>query len=166
MLFRSYREAVDVLWDQGEEEFKSRLPHWLKEMDKASHRDFSTGFIFGKPGAESHNIETSNYIREYSFVGRSLSPEEIDAVLEEYPAQADKEGTWIEQRNIFYLGDELEVLSPQGDPWTFEVTGMCDEEGAEVEVARHAQQKLRILTPKPLEPYTILRKYKKTKPLG
>lgn len=161
-----YREAVDVLWDEGEKAFQEKLPHWLKEMDKASHRDFSTGFLFGKPGAESHNIETSNYIREYSFVGRSLTLEETDAVLKEYPTQKDKPGFWIEQRNIFYLGDELEVLSPHGDPWTFKVTGLWDAEGAEVEVARHAQQKLRIDCPKPLEPYSILRKYKKTKPLG
>lgn len=158
-----YREAIDVLWDQGEEEFQRRIPGWLKEMDKASHRDYSTGFLFGKPGAESHNIESSNYIREYNFVGRSLALEELREIGKNKNNHEDELGYWIEQRNIFYLGDELEVLSPQGEPWTFQVTEMWDEEGAKVEVARHAQQKLKIASPKPLEPYSILRKYKKTK---
>lgn len=156
-----YREAIDVLWDQGEAEFQRRIPVWLKEMDKASHRDFSTGFLFGKPGAESHNIESSNYIREYNFVGRPLAIEELREIGKNKIDHGDELGYWIEQRNIFYLGDELEVLSPQGEPWTIQVTEMWDEEGAEVEVARHAQQKLKISSPKPLEPYSILRKSKK-----
>ena len=157
-----YREAIDILWDQGEAQFQERIPTWLSEMDKVSHRDYSTGFLFGKPGAESHNIETSNYIREYSFVGRSLAAEELTEIGKGKADCSDELGYWIEQRNIFYLGDELEVLSPQGEPWTLQITGMSDEEGAEVEVARHAQQKLKILSPRPLEPYSILRKRKKS----
>ena len=158
-----YREAVDVLWDQGEAEFQRRIPTWLSEMDKVSHRDYSSGFLFGKPGAESHNIETSNYIRQYNFVGRSLDREELEVIGKEKTDYTHELGYWIEQRNIFYLGDELEVLSPQGEPWSFQITGLWDEENAEVEVARHAQQKLKITSPKPLEPYSILRKYKNTK---
>lgn len=149
-----YREAIDVLWEQGEDEFKKRLPAWLTEMDKVSHRDYSTGFLFGKPGAEAHNIETSNYIREYSFVGRVLEDQECNQLRKiEY-------GFWIEQRNNFRIGDEVEVLSPEGNPWTFQVTGLWDVEGEQVEVARHPQQKLRIASPKPLEPFSILRKIK------
>ena len=156
-----YREAIDVLWDQGETEFQRRIPAWLKEMDKASHRDYSTGFLFGKPGAESHNIESSNYIREYNFIGRSLTLEELRDIGKNKTNHEDELGYWIEQRNIFYLGDELEVLSPQGETWTLQITDMWDEDGEKVEVARHAQQKLKLVSPRPLEPYSILRKRKK-----
>jgi putative protease len=150
-----YREAVDVLWEQGEEEFKKRIPQWLQEMDKVSHRDYSTGFLFGKPGAEAHNIETSNYIREYNFVGRVLGEEECSLIGKtEY-------GYWIEQRNHFRVGDELEILSPQGEPWSFRVTALWDEDGENVEVARHSQQKLKIAAPAPLAPFSILRKARK-----
>ncbi|NLI91824.1 MAG: U32 family peptidase [Peptococcaceae bacterium] len=150
-----YREAVDVLWEQGEDEFRKRLPLWLAEMDKVSHRDYSTGFLFGKPGAEAHNIETSNYIREYSFVGRVLEEKECQELgKKEY-------GFWIEQRNNFRAGDELEVLSPEGEPWTFRAEGLWDLEGQAVEVARHPQQKLKITPPVPLEPFSILRKPQK-----
>ncbi len=147
---KAYREAVDVLWEQGEEEFRRHLPFWLKEMDKVSHRDYSTGFLFAKPGADAHNIETSNYIREYSFVGKVL---EEDSDLLNTPA-----GVWIEQRNNFRVGEELEVLSPQEEPWTFQVTALWNETGEEVEVARHSQQKLRIVSPRKLRPFSILRR--------
>jgi putative protease len=150
-----YREAVDVLWEQGEAEFQKRLPGWLQEMDKVSHRDYSAGFLFGRPGAEAHNIETSNYIREYSFVGRVLAEQECkDLGKSEY-------GFWIEQRNNFRVGDELEALSPQGEPWNFPVTDLWDLEGEKVEVARHPQQKLKVSLPVPLAPFTILRKLQK-----
>jgi len=139
-----YREAIDVLWEQGVAEFQKRIPGWLEEMDKVSHRDYSTGFLFSKPGAEAHNIDTSNYIREYSFVGRAL--DELQS------------GYWIEQRNHFRLGDELEVLSPGEQPWTFRVTGLHDEAGDVVEAARHPQQKLEIECPRPLGPFSILRR--------
>lgn len=147
-----YREAIDLLWEQGEEAFNQRVPEWLTEMDKVSHRDYSTGFLFGKPGAEAHNIETSNYIREYSFVGRVLEEEECQEI------EKTEYGFWIEQRNHFQVGDELEVLSPQGEPWTFPVTALWNEDGESVEVARHAQQKLRIASAIPLAPFSILRK--------
>lgn len=147
-----YREAVDTLWEQGEEGFRKKLPLWLKEMDKVSHRDYSSGFLFGKPGAEAHNIETSNYIREYSFVGRVLEEEECRELGK------TEFGYWIEQRNHFRVGDELDVLSPGEDSWTFPVTELWDLDGEPVEAARHAKQKLRIHAPRSLSPYSMLRK--------
>ncbi|NLP44802.1 MAG: U32 family peptidase [Peptococcaceae bacterium] len=149
-----YREAVDVLWEKGEEEFQKKLPAWLAEMDKVSHRDYSSGFLFGKPGSEAHNIETSNYIREYSFVGRVLEDSECDELgKREY-------GYWIEQRNNFRVGDTLEVLSPDEESWVFRVTALRDTADKMVDVAKHPQQKLKISLPRPLSPYSILRKPK------
>jgi len=155
-----YRQAIDTLWEQGEDEFRRRLDSWFQELDKVSHRDYSSGFLFGKPGAEAHNIKTSNYIREYTFVGRVLAPEEY-AGLGGEKTEPEREGvSWIEQRNNFRVGEELEVLSPHEDPWTFVVKDLWDEEGAEVEVARHPQQKLKIAVPRNLSPFSILRRKK------
>lgn len=150
-----YREAIDTLWDEGEETFQAKLPQWLEEMDKVSHRDYSAGFLFGKPGAESHNLETSHYIREYDFVGVCLPNKGNN----EYPNGEDT--AWIEQRNHFMQGQTLEVLIPQGDPWSFEVKEMWDTDGTPVEVARHAKQILKMVVPQKILPFSILRKAKK-----
>lgn len=145
-----YREAIDTLWQEGEEAFRARLDHWFAEMDKVSHRDYSPGFLFGKPGAEAHNIKTSNYIREYNFVGRVLEGEDF--------LPQEEKGYWIEQRNYFRKGDKLEVLRPHGEPWSFTVGRMWNEKGEEAEVARHALQLLKMELPQPLDNYSILRK--------
>lgn len=148
-----YREALDILWEHGEGRFKEMVPQWLEEMDKVSHRDYSTGFLFGKPGAEAHNIETSHYIREYSFVGKILE-EDVCASF----GKAAETGFWIEQRNHFKAGDELEVLAPEEKPWRFTVTDLWDLDGNKVTVAKHPQQKLKLEVPEPLMPFSILRK--------
>jgi putative protease len=152
-----YREAIDTLWDQGEEAFHKKFPQWLAEMDKVSHRDYSPGFLFGKPGANAHNLASSHYIRDYDFVAVSLQ----DAPPDIYPAE--KHMAWIEQRNNFKRGDLLEVLTPRGIPWSFEVTEMWDAEGEPLDVARHAQQRIRLLVPQGLLPYSILRRAKAEK---
>jgi putative protease len=126
-------------------------------MDKVSHRDYSAGFLFGKPGANAHNLASSHYIRDYDFVAVSLQ----DTASDVYPA--GEHTAWIEQRNNFKRGDLLEVLTPQGIPWSFEVTEMWDADGEPLDVARHAQQKIKLLVPQKLLPYSILRRAKEEK---
>ncbi len=126
-------------------------------MDKVSHRDYSAGFLFGKPGASSHNLESSHYVRDYDFVGVCLSDEKVG----NYPVVENT--AWIEQRNHFKRGEVLEVLTPQGIPWSFEVSEMWDAKGAPIEVARHAQQVIRLVVPEKIRPYSILRRAKSEK---
>ncbi|EGW40354.1 U32 family peptidase [Desulfosporosinus sp. OT] len=154
-----YREAIDTLWEEGEEVFQAKLPEWLAEMDKVSHRDYSAGFLFGKPGAKSHNLESSHYVRDYDFVGVTLSKEEIETL----PISSDESMVWIEQRNHFKLGEILEVLTPHEVSWSFEVKEMWDIEGTPIEVARHAQQTIRMTVPKEIQEYSILRRAKREK---
>ncbi|HBV89007.1 MAG TPA: peptidase U32 [Desulfosporosinus sp.] len=155
-----YRDAIDTLWDQGEEAFQAKLPVWLEEMDKVSHRDYSAGFLFGKPGAKSHNLVSSHYVRDYDFVGVRLDDGEMKSIA---PDSADQNTAWIEQRNNFKLGEVLEVLTPQGACWSFEIKEMWDKEGNPLEVARHAQQKIRMAVPEKILPYSILRRAKSEK---
>lgn len=172
-----YREAIDILWEQGEEAFQAKLPEWLEEMDKVSHRDYSSGFLFGKPGPQAHNLETSHYVREYDFVGVSLYQEAIDLRLDtpfsgktlggEAPESEGQlygdDWFWVEQRNNFRLGDVLEVLTPVGSAWSFTVTDMFDQDSNPIEVAPHAQQTVKLKVPQPIQPFSILRRAKKGK---
>lgn len=52
------------------------------------------------------------------------------------------------------------MLTPQGVSWSFEVKEMWDTEGEAVDVARHAQQKIRLAIPEEILPYSILRRAK------
>ncbi len=155
-----YREAIDTLWDEGEEAFQVKLPQWLEEMDKVSHRDYSAGFLFGKPGANSHNLESSHYVRDYDFVGVRFSGGETK---DDAADPMNYYWAWVEQRNNFKRGDVLEVLTPRGVPWSFEVKDMWDDEGKPMEAASHAQQKMRVMVPEKMLAYSILRRAKRGK---
>ena len=46
----------------------------------------------------------------------------------------------MEQRNKFSVGEEIEIMKPDGDNVTTSVTAMYDEEGNEMESCPHPQQ--------------------------
>ncbi len=71
-----------------------------------SHRDFTTGFYFGKPTDESQVYTTSSYIRGYDFVGMVLDYDENTKIAT------------IEQRNRMFVGDEIEIFGPNVDFFT------------------------------------------------
>ncbi|NLL39099.1 MAG: U32 family peptidase [Clostridiales bacterium] len=113
-----------------------------REVRSVSHRDFSSGFYFGElkdaPASGEH------YTQDCEFIAVVIS----------------RRGNIIqvEQRNRFFKGDELEVLSPNSLGESFVVTGMRDEAGNEVTSAPHPQQKLYLECPLNLSPGDILRR--------
>ena len=64
----------------------------------------------------------------------------------------------IEQKNKFCVGDEIEIMKPDGRNVPVKVTGIKDEEGNPMESAPHSKQKLFVsFEPGDCEQYDILR---------
>ncbi|MCP2239345.1 peptidase U32 family protein [Thermoanaerobacterium thermosaccharolyticum] len=140
---KAYRKAIDDYLEFGDKYvFDESL---LEELGKASNRDFTTGFYFGKPGAESHNYGTSSYIRNYNIVGMVLDYDEENGFA------------IVEQRNRFFLGDEVEIIGPH-DMFTEVINRMYDADGNEIDVAPHPQMIVKIPFKRKVEKYYILRK--------
>lgn len=116
----------------------------IEEVEKTSHRLFTTGFFY--PGENKENLLTSTPVQTHEFVA---------VVLED----ANGEDVLVEMRNQFKVGDELEVLSPN-DTFNkkFVVTKIWDEEKLELDCAKRVQQKLLIATDLPLKAGDILRR--------
>ncbi len=95
---RAYRMAIDSYYKDPENwQFD---PYWLEEIEKTSHRRFTTGFYYEDKEEYTQEYTTSKYIREYSFIGLIEAPNY-------------EQGCWkIEQRNKFSVGDEVEIISP------------------------------------------------------
>ena len=92
----AYRKAIDEYFkDPASYQFD---PSLLENIKKASHREFTTGFYFGKPSETEQTYESSNYIREYDFVG----------LVKEY--NKEKHFAVVEQRNLFEVGDRVEFF--------------------------------------------------------
>jgi len=139
-----YRHAIDEYYKDPENfEYKEE---WFQELSKASHREYSTGFYFGRPGEEGQVYDTSAYVRDCSFVGivRDYNPETGFAV--------------VEQRNRMFKGEILEILSPGGTWFNQEITAMINEKGVEIDVAQHPQMQIFLKTDKIVEPWSILRR--------
>ncbi|MDE4541663.1 U32 family peptidase [Thermoanaerobacterium sp. R66] len=140
---KAYRKAIDDYLEFGDRYvFDEGL---LEELGKVSNRDFTTGFYFGKPGSESHNYDSSSYIRNYNIVGMVIDYD-------------DKSGmAVIEQRNRFFSGDVIEIIGPK-DMFVETIDKMYDIEGNEIGVAPHPQMIVKIPLKRKVEKYYILRK--------
>ena len=117
-------------------------PVWREEVERVSHRIYSTGFYYGQPG---QYVENSRYIRQW----------QICAIVE----SCDEKGLALcSLRNKFCAGDELEAVGPDLRPFPVTAGNMTDLEGAALEGPRTPQMKFYLPLPQPVPPYTILRR--------
>ncbi|MBR4769187.1 MAG: U32 family peptidase, partial [Lachnospiraceae bacterium] len=65
---RAYRLAIDDASDRPEVYEKNRL-HYREEIEKCTVRGFSTGFFFGRPGAEDMIYDRQTYLKNYVYLG-------------------------------------------------------------------------------------------------
>lgn len=146
-IVKAYRKAIDDYFNSDENyEFDTKL---LDEVKKVSHRDYTTGFYFGKPGGSEQHYESSSYIRNYDMVG----------IVSGY----NKETKMAEviQKNRFFKGNTVEFLRPFGDFHAQVIDYMTDDEGNEIEVANHPQSVIYIRSEIELEPDTFIRMERK-----
>ncbi len=141
---KAYRMAMDACASEGEN-FKVRK-EWLEELEKVSHRPYTTGFFFRKPTGEDQIYGTSSYVQWADFVGLVSEYDETTGLAV------------VEQRNHMKLGEVLEVFQPTGETFRQELREMYDEGGASIEAAPHPQQIVRMRMEKPVEPFSILRR--------
>ena len=65
---------------------------------------------------------------------------------------------YLTTRNYFTLSDELEILAPEREPIKFTPEKMYDENGEEIDTARHAMRKISIPTDIVVPAHSFLRK--------
>lgn len=143
-VIKAYRDAIDSYLKNGEN--YSFNPKWMEELSKASHREFSTGFYYGKPKGQVY--ETSQYIRTHDIVGLV-----IDYNKETGTAT-------IEQRNKILKGEEVEILTPNEENFSITLDKMWNEDGEEIDATPHPQMIYKIKTQKILKPFDMLVKEK------
>ena len=141
---RTYRKAIDD-YRESPELYREHLPWYLDQISNCTYRQFTTGFFFGKPSEEAQIYDNNTYLKEYTYLGIA--------------GEANEEGLYrIEQRNKFSVGEEIEVMKPNGENRKVTVRRILDEEGNEMESAPHPKQVLYIDLGEPLDRYDILRR--------
>ena len=141
---RTYRRAIDdYLLDP--DLYRKNMPWYEKQIRECTYRQFTTGFFYGKPDQEAQIYDSNTYRQEYVYLGLVKDP---------WP-----DGTvFIEQKNRFFVGEKIEIMTPDGEDIETEVLEIRDEEGTLMESAPHPQQKLRVKLSKSAKEYDILRR--------
>lgn len=141
VITNAYRAAVDLL-KKNPDDYK--LPEWIQsEVFKVSHRKYCTGFYFGHP-KDCQYYETSGYVRDYDVV----------AVIE---SCADGKINCV-QRNRFFKGDKLEILSPNNKPIIISADEIVNEAGESVDAANIATMKFSLKSDVNVPAGSIIRK--------
>lgn len=139
---RTYRQAVDDFFEDPEK-YKNRIPFYKGEIAKCTYRQFTTGFFFGQTDHETQIYDNNTYVRGYTYLGR------VEEVTEEGLAV-------FEQKNKFCVGDEIELMMPDGDNILAKVESMYNEYGA-VESCPHPGERIRMRLSEPVQTGVILR---------
>lgn len=141
---RAYRKAIDdYRSDPGL--YEQKREWYLRQVGSCTHRQFSTGFFFGHPSQELQIYDNSTYLQEYVYLGMAQGIRE-DGSFE------------TEQRNKFSVGEQVEVMKPDGSDLPAVVRQIRDENGVSMESAPHAKQKLFVDLGVEVERYDILRR--------
>ncbi|MGN0528251.1 MAG: U32 family peptidase [Eubacterium sp.] len=142
----AYRNAIDEYLKNRTPDFKPS--QWiLDEMEKMSHREYTTGFNFG-PIKNGQVLDTGGYIRNW----------DVCALFKSY----EKGRLTVSQRNRFYQGDVLEVVEPFKKPYTITVAELYNEDDGEfTEVANKATDTYSFKCDVPVSPDAIFRVQRK-----
>ncbi len=141
---RTYRLAIDdYLKDPAY--YQSRIPFYKEEITKCTYRQYTTGFFFGKPNEETQIYDSNTYIKGYVYLGTITEKNESGLYR-------------IEQKNKFSVGEQIEIMKPNGENLSVTVQKMTDEQGNEIESCPHPMQIIYVDLGMELEPYDILRR--------
>ncbi len=123
---RTYRKAIDD-YLESEEKYRANMDWYKSEISKCTYRQFTTGFYFAKPDETAQIYDNNTYINEYIYLG--------------FAGKIAEDGTvTIEQKNKFSVGEEIEIMKPNGDNIPVRVVSIKDEFGVEQESCPHSKQ--------------------------
>lgn len=144
---RTYRRAIDDFYSSPQL-YQDNMQWYREEIAKCTYRQFTTGFYFGKPDENTQIYDSNTYINEYIYLGI------IEAVGADGMAK-------ITQRNKFGVGEEIEIMKPDGCNLVITVEKMLDSDGNELEDCPHPQQEIHLKLSENPEMYDILRMKKR-----
>ena len=139
---RTYRKAIDDYFDSPDK-YRENMSWYKEEISKCTYRQFTTGFYFGKPDQNTQIYDNNTYVNEYIYLG----------IIEEV-----KDGlARIEQRNKFCVGEQIEIMKPDGKNIAVTVKSMYNDAKEAVESAPHPKQVLWLELSEAPEKYDLLR---------
>ncbi len=136
MTTAAYRHAVDAAGAGLPMD-----PAWRAEVDKVSHRHYSTGFWFGQPGQYT---ESARYVRDW----------QVLAVVTACDGRGEAR---LSLRNKFAAGDEIEVVGPGVPAFPMTAPMMRDMDGFELIEPKRPRMEFHMKLPRAVPPLSVVR---------
>ena len=141
---RTYRKAIDDYLEDPNK-YQQNMAWYQEQIAGCTYRKFTTGFFYGKPDHEAQIYDNNTYEKGYTYLGFAEAVDEKGMIQ-------------ITQRNKFSVGEQIEIMKPDGENRLVTVLAIYDEEGNSVESAPHPQQKLFVDLGGGADVYDILRR--------
>ena len=140
---RTYRQAIDDYF-KDPALYEKNLPLYEAEISKCTYRQYTTGFFYGKP-SNAQIYDNSTYNKEYTYLGSIFG--------------TNAEGLYgLTQKNKFSVGEEIEIMKPDGRNILTTVRRIVDADGNEMESCPHPKQQIYVDLGEALSDYDILRR--------
>ena len=160
---RTYRCAIDD-WFESTEKYEARKDWYLDQISMTTFRPYGTGFFYGNPEAGGQIYDGTTYESKAVYLGtletaeaavatesgapgktedtaeagvQSGTEAAADVPEEGYAIQNDVVVTFI-QKNKFSVGEEIEIMKPDGTNLKAVAVKMYDKDGNETDSCPHA----------------------------
>ena len=118
---KTYRDAIDTY--MADPKGYSMNSRWRQDLSQVYHREYSTGFFFGRPDAVAPNYQDVHQGQIHRFIGKILEPLDDHCHL-------------VEIRNKLCRTDQVEILSPGVPVMKSPVLDLSLPDGSAIEQAQ------------------------------
>lgn len=140
-----YRKVIDA-YCADPDNFKMD-PEWIEELDKCANRDTASSYFESVPTYKE---------QLFGRVDGKKTPTDFAGLVLGYDEETQI--VTLQQRNYFKPGDVVEFFGPEIENFKQKVEVIWDEDGQELDAARHPLQVVQFKVSKKLYPNNMMRK--------
>ena len=129
---RTYRCAIDDYFESPEL-YESKKGVYADQISMTTFRPYGTGFFYGNPGSDGQIYDGTTYKSKAVYLGS----------IETAEPQGDNTVVTFMQKNKFSVGDEIQVMKPDGTNLKAKAVKMFGPDGTEMENCPHASEMIK-----------------------
>ena len=129
---RTYRCAIDDYFESPKL-YESKKDIYADQISMTTFRPYGTGFFYGNPSAEGQIYDGTTYKSKAVYLGSIETAETVGS---------DTAVTFM-QKNKFSVGDEIQVMKPDGTNLKAKAVKMFGPDGTEMESCPHASEMIK-----------------------
>lgn len=138
-----YRKMIDKILNNTFTDKDEK--YYTKVLNRVANRETVTQFYNKFPTYEESYFGDRVEVSNQDFLGFVLDYNEVDGIVT------------LEERNYFKVGDVVEFIGPNIDTLEYKIEEIIDEDGNNIEVARHPKMIVKLKVPFKLPKYAMMR---------